>query len=214
MAKKIALCVQRTRLEKAFGGTIPIGFSVGRDFFETAADVFKKSGKFLEREIIESDEKILQVIVYGIVSDGKRVLGLVRKNREKDAGEFKETRLNNKIGLAAGGHVDSVEDLNESDFFGSEMLREFSEELTFSEPPKPVPIGIVMYEETSIDRVHMGLIYKVVAKENSVRLAQNNDEYDRCMFLLPADLEPIKEQMEGWGKVIAEAIVSGRFKLD
>lgn len=213
MSKKQVLCVKRQELEEVFGGDIPKGFSVNADYFDKAARCYCEKGKFLPRETVEDDESILQAIVYGVVSDGKHVLGLWRKQRESKDGEFKETRHNNKIGLAAGGHLEPTDLFGDQQYFDQEILREFSEELSFQLVPKPVPAGIIMYEETPIDRVHLGLIYKVLIPADKVSLAANNDEYDQCKFLLPKELPELRDRMEGWGKVITDAIIAGTFDL-
>lgn len=214
MNKQAVLCVPRLRLEQVFGGTIPLGFSVSRQMFALAAGTYITEGKFLARAVVEDDPTILQAIVYGVVSDGRRVLGLWRKERHNETGKFKETRHNGLIGLAAGGHLEPSANFGKEDFFDREILREFSEELNFSAPPRPLPAGIIMYEETALDRVHLGLIYKVLTHEKEVGLAEDNDEYDRCRFLRPDELSPLRERMEGWGKMITDAIISGEFNLD
>ncbi|MDO8512566.1 MAG: hypothetical protein Q7S57_04790 [bacterium] len=213
MSKKLVLCIKRKELEEVFGGNIPKGFSVNADYFSKATKCFSENGKFLSREDVEDDETILQAIVYGVVSDGSRILGLWRKERQSVNGEFKETRHNNKIGLAAGGHLEPTDCFGDQQYFNNEILREFSEELSFQVSPKPVPTGIVMYEETALDRVHLGLIYKVLVRADKVSLAPNNDEYDQCKFLTPVELPELRDRMEGWGKVIADAIISGTFNL-
>ena len=213
MSNKLVLCIQRKEIEKIFEGNIPIGFSVSVDYFNKVAKCFSEKGKFLLREEVENDETILQAIVYGVVSDGSRVLGLWRKQRVSIDGQFKETRHNNKIGLAAGGHLELTDMFGDQQYYDHEILREFSEELVFQIPPKPVPVGIVMYEETVFDKVHLGLIYKVLVSAEKVGLAPNNDEYEQCNFLLPSKLQELRDHMEGWGKVIADAIISGAFSL-
>lgn len=213
MSKKIVLCLARKKVEERLGGRIPAGFSLSTELFAKVEDVFLAEGKFLPREEVENDEAILQAIVYGVVSDGSRVLGLWRKQRQNTDEEFKETRHNNKIGLAAGGHLEPTDGFGKRQYFNNEILREFSEELAFRVPPKPVPAGIIMYEETLLDRVHIGLIYKVMTDADKVGLAPNNDEYDQCRFLAPAELPELRDRMEGWGKVITDAIISGAFDL-
>jgi len=213
MSKKVVLCIARKKMEEQLGGKIPIGFSISEELFDKVATLFLSQGEFIEREKVEDDETILQAIVYGVVSDGTRVLGLWRKERQNIEGHFRETRHNNKIGLAAGGHLEPREGFGDFKYFDNEMLREFSEELSFQVPPKPIPAGIVMYEETSLDRVHLGLIYKVMIQADKVDLAPNNDEYDKCRFLMPIELVELRDRMEGWGKVITDAIISGAFDL-
>jgi predicted NUDIX family phosphoesterase len=213
MPKKLVLCIARKKMEAQLGGEIPLGFSISNEIFNKATTAFLSQGEFIEREQVEEDETILQAIVYGVVSDGSRVLGLWRKQRQIIDGEFKETRHNKKIGLAAGGHLEPRDGFGDFSYFNNEILREFSEELLFQVPPRPVPVGIIMYEETALDRVHLGLIYKVIIQADKVSLAPDNDEYDKCNFLMPTELPELRDQMEGWGKVIADAIISETFSL-
>jgi predicted NUDIX family phosphoesterase len=200
-------------MEEELGGKIPLGFSVSKDLFEKASTAFRTRGEFLPRGDVENNQAILQAIVYGIISDGKHVLGLWRKQRESNDGAFKETRHNKKIGLASGGHIEPEDDINNVEFFNKAILREFSEELDFQEvTPVPKPAGIIMYEESLFDRVHLGLIYAVHVEK--VGLAKNNDEYEKAEFLTPEQLSSLIDGMEGWGKVIADAIITGKFKIN
>ncbi len=200
-------------LKSHFSGiNLPLGFTPDPKLFEQVSEVYKKSGEFLLRSDVEDQEQILQAIVYGIVTDGEKVLGLWRKDRSPKEKRFVETRLNKKLGLACGGHIEPHDDINIPDFFNNAMLREFSEELIFPEIPNPVPVGVIRYEESPIDRVHLGLIYKVFSRPN-VTLPKESDEYEEVIFLTPNELEVYLPKMEGWGKAIAEAVFSKKFSL-
>lgn len=205
MSNQKILCVSRSLLEASLGGSIPLGFTGERNVFNTVAKCFRENGEFLERSDVENDPLVLQAIVYGIVNDGEKVLGFWRARRNAENGVYKETRHNNKIGLACGGHVEPKDNIEDPDFFGKAFLRELKEEIYFPDGHgKPDPLGVIMYEETLFDRVHMGLIYSVQAR--TVETGKEDDEYDKVEFLAVDQLSGLKERMEGWGKVIADAI--------
>ncbi len=213
MSGQKVFCVERTKLEQGLGGSIPLGFTVDERIFSLAVSVFKESGEFRERQTLESDKKYLQAIVYGIVTDGQNVLGLWRAERKGGNEGYKEMRHNNKIGLACGGHVEPIDGYKAPDFFGKAFLRELSEELVFPAGfSEPKAVGIILYEETLFDSVHLGLIYKLKAER--VELPEQGDEYTKVEFLKPERLHELSDRMEGWGKVIGEAIGAGKLKLE
>jgi predicted NUDIX family phosphoesterase len=216
MGDQPILCVERAVLECGIGRSVPKGLTCDQALFHAVTDLFVCHGKFLPRRDVEEDPTFLQPIVYGVVTDGQRVLALWRKERLSPQGRYVEARHNRKIGLASGGHVEPLDDLTHGDFSRRAMHRELSEELIFapSAPPPSAlqPVGMLMREETVFDRVHLGLMYRVPLS-GSVSLPAGSDEYDRIMLLSPEEFLAYRDDMEGWGKTLADTILAGRFPL-
>lgn len=210
------LCVRRAVLERDLARPLPAGLTADRAFFERTTGCVRACGEFLPRPDVEEDPAYLQPIVYGVVTDGRRVLALQRTERDGAAPRYVETRHNRLMGLACGGHVEPHDDIADPMFFWRAMIRELSEELVFDPPLAPrrdvTPVGILFLEETAFDRVHLGIIYRVRVR-GRVRLPRRRDEYDSARLLRPDALSPSRDRMEGWGRVLADAILAGTFPL-
>lgn len=216
MNEQRVLCVRRVVLEERLSG-IPLGFTTDHARVMALQDAVSERGEFLLRPSVEEDPTVLQVIVQGLVTDGRSVLALFRKSRAQGASRFVETRHNAKIALSAGGHVDSQE-ADAPDILRAALQRELSEELVFAIPPSVsvlAPLGIVCNAEPDaplFHRVHIGLVYQVPVF-GEVRLPEDSDEFDDVEMSGPHRLRELTPRMEGWGQIIAQAILEGHVTL-
>jgi predicted NUDIX family phosphoesterase len=209
------LCIERAVLASRLGHPLPIGFTSTSSLFRGVESAFLTAGSFRERASIEEDSSFLQMIVSGVVTDGEHILALWRKDRKQHSETFVETRHNRLIALFSGGHVDPLDGDMDRTFFLRALLRELEEELTFSSPiilENIAPAGVIYRDATLFDRVHVGLIFRVVVSSLPT-VAKGNDEHEKIAFLSPEDLPPYRNQMEGWGHVLTDAILAGRFPL-
>lgn len=210
------LCVRRAVLEERLHG-IPLGFTANRERVAALQGAVREKGEFRFRPPAEEDPTYLQVIVQGLVTDGRSVLALFRKSRRQGMGRFVETRHNAKIALSAGGHVEPVE-TDASDILRSALKRELSEELVFEVPPSRsvlAPIGIVCNaapDAPLFHRVHIGLVYRVPIL-GEVRLPDGSDEFDTIELAGLDRLRELTPRMEGWGQILADAILQGQLAL-
>lgn len=210
------LCVPRPVLEEHLQG-IPLGLTVQPTILDAFQETVRTSGEFRPRPALEEDPTYLQIIVQGLVTDGQSVLALFRKSREQAAEQFVETRHNAKVALSAGGHVELVEATSE-DVLRSALERELQEELVFDPLPSLTaltPLGLVCMASPDaplFQRVHIGIVYRVPIP-GSVRLPDANDEFTHVELAHGEHLHALFPRMEGWGHILAEAILDGRLSL-
>lgn len=210
------LCVRRALLEERLGG-VPLGFTTRPDTLAAFQRMVQDHGEFRPRPELEEDPTYLQVIVQGMVIDGDGVLALFRKSREQQADRFVETRHNAKVALSAGGHVEPVE-AREHDVLRSALQRELSEEI-LCDPPVDIlritPLGLVCNAAADaplFHRVHIGFV-SLVPVSGTVRLPEGSDEFDHLEFAGPDRLRELRPRMEGWGQILATALLDGRLVL-
>ncbi len=163
-------------------------------------DAINKKNYFVDRERAETDETTKQIIPYCMVTCGRRILIVERKNPG-------ETRLKGLLAIGIGGHV-NPEDA------GREILlnaanRELTEELIFSRNKTPEPVGFLNLNDTPVNRVHFGVVYRVEVTED-VEVIDDGLE-GRLENI--SDLGLFAGKMEGWSKILAGKIISGELKL-
>lgn len=207
------LCVRRTTFAEALGG-IPLGLTTDEPALRLFQDVVAAAGEFRPRPALEEDPTFLQVIVQGMVVKEGAVLALFRKVRESEPGRFVETRHNAKVALSSGGHVEPVE-AGAGDVLRAALIRELQEELV-CDPSVDVrrirPLGLVCTASPNAElfhRVHIGFV-SLVPVAGSVRLPDDGDEFDRLEFATADALRALLPRMEGWGRILAAAILDGR----
>lgn len=211
------MCVRRTTFEERLGG-IPLGLTVDADTLTAFQEVVRSAGEFRPRPALEKDPTYLQVIVQGLVTDGTSVLALFRKSRKPQTGRFVETRHNAQIALSSGGHVEPVE-ARSGDVLRAALERELSEELIFTPvPPRSalLPLGLVCNaapDASLFHRVHIGVVF-LVSVPGAVRLPEGSDEFEHIELAGRDRLQKLLPRMEGWGRILADAILGGRLSLD
>lgn len=210
------LCVRRATLEERLG-EIPLGLTVDAKTLTAFHDTVRAAGEFRSRPALEEDPGYLQVIVQGLVTDGASVLALFRKSREQQTDRFVETRHNAKIALSAGGHVEPGES-EDRDVLRAALERELSEELVLAPvPPRSafLPIGLVCNaapDESLFHRVHIGAVFRVPVA-GKIRLPEGSDEFDTVELAGRERLRELLPRMEGWGQILARAILDGKLSL-
>jgi predicted NUDIX family phosphoesterase len=144
-------------------GFRPFGAGLTRErFLETVAE----RGFFVERAHAEISPELKQVIPYGVVVSGERVLLLRRLPRGG------EGRLHGKLSIGVGGHVDPVDDSEgtRSSLLARAAERELDEELRFEGPRQAVPVGLLNDDSNPVGAVHLGFVQVVrTAGDVSVR---------------------------------------------
>ncbi|TSC64525.1 MAG: hypothetical protein G01um1014106_84 [Parcubacteria group bacterium Gr01-1014_106] len=210
------LSVPRAVLEERLQG-IPLGFTMQPELLAAFQDTVRTAGAFGPRPALEEDPTYLQIIVQGLVTDGTSVLALFRQSRERSAERFVETRHNTKVALSAGGHVEPVEE-GSQDILRSALERELHEELVFDPAPALptlTPLGLVSTAAPDAElfhRVHIGIVYRVPLP-GVVRLPEASDEFTHVELVRGSALEALLPRMEGWGQLLATAILDERLSL-
>ena len=210
------LCIRRRTLEGELG-RIPLGLSREPWQISALGTAVVRHGEFLPRPALEEDPRYLQIIVQGLVTDGQGVLALFRKSRAPAAGRFVETRHNGQVALSAGGHVEPLE-VSTPDMLRAALQRELAEELVFVVPPplsSVEPWGIVCTAAADaplFHRVHLGLVYRVPVS-GEIRLPDDSTEFDNLEMADLDRLRTLLPRMEGWGQILAQALLAGQFTL-
>ena len=124
---------------------------------------------WLRRGDIEDNPEIKHPISYCMIvnSDTKKVFSYIRSKKDE---HYQEKRLQGKLSIGVGGHIEKETELGENPI-ESAMLRELEEEVTINGTKKPRILGYVNDDEQydqdteqkkiSVGRVHIGLLYLI-----------------------------------------------------
>lgn len=123
---------------------------------DRADKLFKdiEKGFFLSRDKCEKDTNFLQPIPYILIfGPNKTIFSYVRSTDNGDS------RLVNRHSIGVGGHINEEDGPN---YIMNCLLREIGEEIkiigNYSEPKI---IGTLMSYDKPVDKVHLGIVYKV-----------------------------------------------------
>ncbi|HOI90112.1 MAG TPA: hypothetical protein PLK28_06335 [Candidatus Rifleibacterium sp.] len=119
------------------------------------------SGKacFVDRARAENNHDFKQIIPYILLADSENRLATYSRNGS-------EKRLAGRMSLGIGGHLRS-EDFTDGRFswpelFSKALQRELLEELPgFMPPADPEFLGIINEEQSSVGRVHIGMVFVI-----------------------------------------------------
>ena len=113
------------------------------------------------RDLLETDEAFLQIIPYVVIKRGDQFLAYVRTTTGG------EDRLHGKVSIGVGGHIDAEDfllddhgaiDIERTARNGAQ--RELVEELNLYPNHSYFQwLGFLRWNETPVDRVHLGLVY-------------------------------------------------------
>lgn len=144
------------------------GFYADEKSISEVRDAISNYGKYVGREWAESTESVKQIVAYGMIRNGNKVLCLRRAKKSNR----KALRL--RYTVLVGGHVDSAE-MKEEEPVASCLTRELEEELGIKEFGPIKLIGVVVDTETNVGRLHLGLIYDVPIQESTLVLTPELD---------------------------------------
>lgn len=144
------------------------GFHDDEQSISEVLDAIARCGRYFGRDWAEYTESVKQIVAYGMIRNGTRILCLRRAKKSNR----KALRL--RYTVLIGGHVDSAE-MNEEEPVVSCLIRELDEELGIKEFDEIRLIGVVVDTETVVGRLHLGLIYDVPIKESSLVLTPELD---------------------------------------
>jgi len=143
---------------------------------------------WLPREEAETNKNYKQVIPYCAVvrSDGHYLI-YRRKGNEK--------RLHGLISMGVGGHIDGGESLLEG------LHREIREEAD-PESFHYKFLGIVNMHNSPVDKVHVGLMYKVY-----VDYAKPKEELREPEWVALSGARLLRDEMEPWSRYLLDELV-------
>ena len=188
------------------------GFSTNDDDVRHMLDCITNS-TFIDRDNAEQDENYKQIIPYLLVRKAGKVLAY---RRSKQSGEG---RLHDKWSVGIGGHI-NTDDCPKSGYsvingltaFCHAIDRELMEELEWDEVPQnEEPIGMIYDDENEVGRVHIGYAYFVNVDKDSEFPKKKEDTIAEMKWLTPQEASKLPN-LEGWSKIVLEAITSAEDK--
>jgi len=149
--------------------------------------------KNMNRSLVETNEDYKQPITYIVIMNVTRdkVFGYIRQGNED--------RLTDKWSFGFGGHI------NQNDLtFVAAVAREVEEELDIEINDLVVyPAGYINLDNSPVNRVHFGLVYKAVIRED-YDLKLRGFENKSGMWLSADDLDSM--QFEDWSEIIKPVV--------
>ena len=157
-------------------------------------------GKFLRRGDLEEDPSYKQAIPYVCVIHGKRLLVY---ERASDTQHAHESRLHGLVSIGVGGHVDVDDGKEPKHAILNALRRELHEEIGTHADMCEL-IGYINLEDTSVSKVHFGLLY-LAHTSGTVR---KGAEFSAMEFLSleECDRRFAEAQVEEWSRIAYEQI--------
>lgn len=147
-----------------------VAFGDGIDEIDHAsfATAVHEHGFFCERAYAETAPHLKQIIPYGVVVSGGRVLLLKRlaKGGEK--------RLHDKLSIGVGGHINPCDaEAGRPGLLDAATHRELAEELVFDRIASLRSVGILNDDSNPVGAVHLGLV-QVVTIDGPVSIRETD----------------------------------------
>ena len=188
MEKEKIMVVQRSALKKLFQGFLPFEGN------EKLLEEIKRHAFFRDRDLVEEDPSLKQIIPYIIFFHDKKIF-LMR--RLKKSGE---ARLRNLYSIGIGGHI-REEDGSIDEILQKALEREFNEEVKYKGRFNPKPLGFINDDSNDVGKVHLGVCFAVYG--NSA-IAVNEKEILEGKLVPLQDLK--KHNLETWSKIVSQQI--------
>lgn len=171
-----------------------------------------------DREEVEHDDSVKQVIPYLLVRCGEKWFLTRRTKRQTEA------RLHDKISLGVGGHVNPEDgEMVEVDgkeapwltwpsdeYIGGCAERELREELKIDAEDDQINLRMIGYvndDSTDVSRHHVGLILEVIVPEEGVVSIRETENMTGA-FASREQIEAAIPLMENWSALVAEGYVA------
>lgn len=159
-------------------------------------EIIKSEKEFNLRSLMELDYNYKQIIPYVVFKFSDSYFVMQRKETASEA------RLQNKLTLGIGGHV------NESDMgkenIESWAIREFHEEINYAGKLNMKLYGIINDDSNDVGKVHMGLVFFLEGESNQVYI---KSELKSGRLVKKEHLFDMINSMESWSKTIINDII-------
>ncbi len=203
MSKKCLVIPREVLLEKHFTGFMPKYF---HDYLAIINQ--EENQRFLDRyetsvvqEIpVEEDPSLKQPIPYIVVMH----LGKVFVYERAPPGVNTEARLASKLSIGVGGHIEPFDDAD--NLIISSIKREIQEELGYFDDVLLEHKGYINFEESEVDKVHFGLIFKVEIKKPDFSFDNSEIVHGRFTSVDELKSQEIYGRLENWSKALVDNI--------
>jgi predicted NUDIX family phosphoesterase len=158
-----------------------------------------KTHSFRERATVEEDEGYRQPIPYIIVENA---LGeFLQATRSKAQGE---SRLWGKHTIGVGGHVDEADSMYLGNYlcFPIQIAahREYKEETGWNDFGVFHLVGILVTNDTAVDRVHVGMVYHYITDQ--YELISPEKDHHAHKWVVRRELAEVHTNMELWSQLL------------
>lgn len=119
-----------------------------------------------------------------------------------------DSRLQGKISIGLGGHMDGGEDMDTA------LYRELEEEvgLKIDDIVSAVYRGSIYSEETEVDSVHLGLVYILTTNAVSVECLEKDTLEGRWFTIDELGALRNEGRMESWSEIVFDNILAGEVR--
>ena len=154
-------------------------------------------GRYVERELAETDPALKQLIPYVVVRDGEAVFLMHRT----DAGG--DPRLHGRASIGVGGHLNPVDEGEDALLAG--LRREWDEELDAPWAPDFRLVGLLNDDSNPVGAVHLGVVFSVEADGGPVRVR----EEDKLVgsFAGRDAVAASWDRLETWSRLVASGLL-------
>jgi len=174
------------------------------------SDILKmivQKGLFRKRNELEEDPSFKQIIPYAVITHKEPKRSGVRRSQsfflfKRTSGQT-ELRLQNKLSLGVGGHMNPGNSMESKEqYLINELKREFFEEVKLLNGCYIEDIefiGFINDETIPVSRVHIGLLYNIRVSSKDVYIYET-DKMTAAWIEKP-NLAEFYEGMETWTKI-------------
>lgn len=181
--------------EKSFLGFKPLNeFEINTDTLKNTEFKFRKVNGEGQEKAMEEDPTYKQIIPYLILKFENKYFCYKRTNK---AGE---KRLHDNYSIGIGGHINPIDENNNSDLILTSIKREFSEEVKYNGNITPKLIGYINDDTNSVGKVHLGMVYLIKLENKNVTL--NEIELDDGQLMKLNEIQTYYNNLESWSQIV------------
>jgi predicted NUDIX family phosphoesterase len=166
-----------------------------------------------QREVLENDETVRQVLPYAIFSQFDESAGCMKYIVYRRTKLVGESRLAGNVSVGFGGHID-LEDVAHKDSIidlvgtiGQAIGREIHEELVFTglegHELSMFSVGILLDESDAVGRVHMGVIFNIQLPPGATAVCAE-EELESMLPMTASELLNSGLPLENWTRISLE----------
>jgi predicted NUDIX family phosphoesterase len=150
---------------------------------------------FIDRTTAERSPEFKQIIPYVLLRHGDSWYLLQRTPKQTEA------RLHHKLSLGIGGHINpDTPDLLDG------LQKELEEEVNVEGDYELTFAGILNDDTTEVGRVHLGVVFILVADEPTVSVRETEKMSGR--WVPAAELAQHRDAMESWSQIVFDELLA------
>ncbi len=153
------------------------------------------------RDVMEQNPDYKQLIPYCVFCCKGDVFYYKRGNAQG------ESRLHAKRSVGVGGHISSIDESAASGPYREGMRRELEEEVYVETPCQEKLVGLINDDETSVGRVHLGIVHVFELEEPKVRPREAS--MTETGFAPPSQLLESAGEFETWSEICLRNLFPG-----